>query len=132
MSAFSSQDPTPRESCSECGGEYPAPVSLHHAEDECQRMRAGSEFAPDWTIGPYAPLAEWMHENEPTCPSAAALASRSESLTTADVEAVLRREPMPERVAFGLSEATGIPSSFWRNYERNYRADLAAGRKDED
>lgn len=84
----------------------------------------------DWTVGPGQVIAEFLYENKPTCPDAAALAGRSRFLTAAQVESVLSGGPLTPHIAKGFHEATGISFAFWVTHEANYRNDLAAGRKD--
>lgn len=90
------------------------------------------EFKPDWTLAPAACLREWMAENNL---SVHVLATAAVGRAHADEAArliaeVLERKPLTEQHARILARGTGISESFWRNYEHNYRAGLAAGLKD--
>jgi hypothetical protein len=90
-------------------------------------------FNPDWTITPAATLREWMKQKNVT---RGALARQCGRGLAADLKAsliiagVLSREPLLESHAEMLERGTGVPARLWLNLERNYRADLDAGRAD--
>jgi hypothetical protein len=82
-------------------------------------------FDPDWTLAPAALLREWLaeHGHEPVW-----LAwTPEEGLLVLDV---LGRRPLADAHAELLERRTGVPAQHWLNRERQYRTDLAAGRKD--
>jgi plasmid maintenance system antidote protein VapI len=83
----------------------------------------------DWTIAPGETLREWMNENSMAMsPSTVAVMAH---LSVSEVEGILRgSRRITARIAAGLERATHIPARFWRNLERAYRSDLAAGRSD--
>ena len=90
------------------------------------------EFKPDWTLAPAAALREWKAENNlSTRVLAVAAVGRKRADEAAKlITEVLERKPLTEVHARILAKGTGISESFWRNYEHNYRAGLAAGLKD--
>jgi HTH-type transcriptional regulator / antitoxin HigA len=90
------------------------------------------EFNPDWTIAPAATLRDWMDEKGLTRGALARQCGRGESDIKAGliIQDVLDREPLLESHAEMLERGTGVPARLWLNLERNYRADLAAGRTD--
>lgn len=95
---------------------------------------APHEFSPDWTIAPAETLREWMGEHGITRARMGArfgqgdlaLGLRAHLL----LHDVLERRPLLEQHAEILERGTGIPARAWLNLERQYREDLAAGRKD--
>jgi len=90
------------------------------------------EFRPDWTLAPAVCLREWMREHGLTARVLAVAAVGRDHADPAEtlVTEVLERKPLTELHARILAMGTGIPASFWRGYEANYRAGLAAGLKD--
>ena len=93
-----------------------------------------AEFAPDWTLAPAAPFAEWMSENHYTL---GMLATRCGHGDADEVEGlallirdVLDRKPLLAAHAEMLERGTGISARMWLNYERIYREDLARGATD--
>jgi plasmid maintenance system antidote protein VapI len=90
------------------------------------------EFDPDWTLAPAAYLRDWMDENGLTPAALARQCGRGEADIKASliIEDALGREPLLESHAGMLERGTGISAQFWLTLESNYRADLAAGRKD--
>jgi len=90
------------------------------------------EFDPDWTIAPAATLREWMEDHDLTAGALARRCGRGE----ADIKAallirdVLDREPLGAAHAEMLEHGTDVPARAWLSLERNYRADLEAGRTD--
>lgn len=90
------------------------------------------EFKPDWTLAPAACLREWMTENNLSVRVlAAAAVGRAHADEAAElITEVLACKPLTEVHARILAKGTGISEGFWRNYEHNYRAGLAAGLKD--
>jgi hypothetical protein len=90
------------------------------------------EFDPDWTLAPAATLAEWMREHGLTRGMLARRCCNGEADIKASliIRDVLNREPLLEAHAEMLERGTGIRAAFWTGYERQYRADLAAGRTD--
>jgi hypothetical protein len=95
-------------------------------------MTGVHKFKPDWTLAPAACLREWMAENNL---SIRVLAATAVGRAYADEAArliteVLDRKPLTAAHALVLARGTGIPEGFWRNYEHNYRAGLAAGLED--
>lgn len=93
-----------------------------------------TEFRPDWTLAPAAPLREWMSENHYTLGT---LATRCGHGDADEVEGlallirdVLDREPLLAAHAEVLERGTGISTDFWLRYERIYREDLARGATD--
>lgn len=89
-------------------------------------------FRPDWCIAPSATLREWMEENVAGSLRVlvACCGPERREQAAALVQAVLDREPLTDECAEVLAYSTGISAAFWRNYEHNYRAGLAAGLKD--
>jgi hypothetical protein len=100
-------------------------------------------FDPDWTVAPAATLLDWLAERGIRLPLGGTVAvgqyDRHYLLTgwwitacgaTWAVNATLARQPLTEAAAARLALLTGSSAGFWLNYERQYRADLAAGRKD--
>lgn len=87
------------------------------------------EGAPDWCLAPSAALTEWLEENGLTAHTVAA-AWEDGPEVAAVLAGVLAREPLTQRHAAVLGRVTGTPAPFWLRWERDYRAGLAAGRKD--
>ncbi len=98
-------------------------------------------FDPDWTVAPAATLEDWLGERGIDVSGKHAMAAGEyghlpagrkigAQNATAAINAVLDRQPLTEPMARTLWEVTGISIEFWLNFERQYRADLAAGRKD--
>ena len=50
--------------------------------------------------------------------------------TTYGHEVSVYESSAAEQACMWLAHGTGIPAALWLNLERNYRADLKAGRKD--
>jgi hypothetical protein len=96
---------------------------------ESERPRLANEWHPDWTIAPSEILDEWLEEKRLTARGASAHCADPEVVMLAMRE-VYAREPLTQRHAELLAEATGIPARLWLGSEKNYRGDLAAGRKD--
>jgi len=105
------------------------------------RALGDAPFSPDWTVAPAATLHEVMTERGHTVASLAALIGITTYGTghywplakaAAGIRAVLAKDPMPDQFPAAMHHAMGgAPSaSFWANHEAQYRADLAAGRKD--
>jgi hypothetical protein len=90
------------------------------------------EFNPDWTVAPGATLADWMREQRVALPVLAWRCGGTEGRAEAEeaIRQVLGRGTLTPRIAVLLFRGTGISSSFWVQYELNYRADLALGRAD--
>lgn len=87
------------------------------------------EFDRDWTVRPGATLKDWREEQGLSARVTATLC-RMEPEHYEALEAGKRK--VTRVVACKLQQGTGIPASFWLNYERMYREDLARGRKDFD
>ena len=90
------------------------------------------EFRPDWTIAPASMLRFYLDENHLSLRVALAgtvnYHRRDEAV--AMLEQVLDKQPLTDRHANLLGDATGIPAQFWLTFEHNYRAGLAAGLRD--
>jgi plasmid maintenance system antidote protein VapI len=88
-------------------------------------------FDPDWTVAPAASLADIMRERNLTAHlMAGAVDAWHHDHAAQLIEDVLARRPLGAEHATILAAALGTSVQFWLNYERIYRADLAAGRKD--
>ena len=83
-------------------------------------------FDRDWTIAPGATLADWCEENRLPHRAAATACGRMPIETFEAIVADKRR--ITKTIAEALAHGTGISASLWLNLERNYRADLKAGR----
>lgn len=92
------------------------------------------EFEPDWCLAPEGLLREWIADNIPglhlstfalTC---AGTGDQDKAL--ARIQEVLDRKPLGPWHASLLARGTGIRAPFWLEYERIYRAGLAAGLAD--
>jgi plasmid maintenance system antidote protein VapI len=85
-------------------------------------------FDRDWTIAPGETLREWCEENHLPHKAAATACGR---MPVEMFEAIIAgKRRITKVIAEALAHGTGIPASLWLNLERNYRADLKAGRKD--
>lgn len=89
------------------------------------------ELSPDWTMAPAATLRDWMTEHG-VSPNLLALWCGTGVQAQAEllISDVLSRKPLLQPHAEMLELGTRIPARSWLNRERDYRADLAAGRKD--
>ena len=92
-------------------------------------------FNPDWTLAPAALLNEWLDEHPGITPQILADAcARGDELPAVEAELligeVLDRKPLRSIHAAVLERGTHIPARHWLNWEKQYRAGLAAGRKD--
>jgi hypothetical protein len=96
---------------------------------EGERPRLANEWRPDWTIAPSEILEAWLQEKRLTARGSAAHCADPAVVMLAMRE-VYAREPLTQRHAELLAEATGVPSRLWLGAEKTYRGDLAAGRKD--
>ena len=81
----------------------------------------------DWTIHPGATLRDWREENGLSARGMATICGRMPVEMYERIEAGKRK--ITKVIADALAHGTGIPASFWLNYERRFRADLKAGRK---
>lgn len=97
------------------------------------------EFSPDWTVAAAATLRAWMREHlagyqpDLRLPALVLMCGRGRgdrAEAHALIQEVLDRQPLTEVHFRLLARGTGVPESMWRNLERGYRADLAAGRTD--
>ena len=88
-------------------------------------------FDPDWTVAPAASLADIMRERGLTAVTMAEAVDPEHWTRPYElILAVLDRRPLGPEHAAVLAYATGTSAGFWVRYEAQYRADLAAGRKD--
>jgi hypothetical protein len=96
---------------------------------EGERPRAGSERNQDWNVAPAEILAAWFEENNVTL-SIVAARSKDRLAVALAIREVLLRQPLTEKHAALLAEATGVAARTWLGMEDRYRRALAAGRKD--
>jgi plasmid maintenance system antidote protein VapI len=109
-----------------------APPAGHQSCPRCERSllppHRSEPFDPDWTIAPGVTLREWREENKLPASAAATCCGRMPLAMYEAIESGKRK--ITDQIAEALAHGTGIPASFWLNFERRYRADLKAGRKD--
>jgi hypothetical protein len=84
-------------------------------------------FNPDWTLAPLALLRELIGEDRGGALATPDSLPEDERRLLAEVEA---RDYLTPLHAALLERETGVPARVWTAYEKQYRADLAAGRKD--
>lgn len=94
---------------------------------------AAEPFNPDWTVAPAATLQEWMDNHGASITILADIAhpavmDREQAAVL--LQAVLDRGPYAQVTADLLAHVTGVSARLWLALERQYRADLAAGRTD--
>lgn len=80
----------------------------------------------DWTVHPGATLREWREE-QGLWP--AKLAERCSMDLTRYERLEAGKIRITDVVAAKLQQGTGISAEFWLKYERQFRADLAAGKR---
>lgn len=98
-----------------------------HTVEACTEQ--GIPFDPDWVVPTWVTLHDWLTENGMTPGIACATYPRHQrEMALERVMAVLADEPAPEGTEVVLGHITGVPVSFWRNLEHNYRVGLAAGK----
>lgn len=86
-----------------------------------------SKFDPDWTISPGETLRDWCDENG----LSPHVAARACGLSRETFDGILRGSArIVPGIAEKLQRGTMIPARLWMNLERQYRADLAAGKTD--
>jgi hypothetical protein len=88
-------------------------------------------FDPDWVVPTSEVLQEWLDERHlSTHVAAAARYRRGEPRDWAAcvLNGVLGGKPLDDTDIGVLAAITGISEAFWRNFEHNYRAGLAAGK----
>lgn len=88
-------------------------------------------FDPDWVVPTSEVLQEWLDERHLTTHVAAASRYRRgepRDWAANVLDGVLLDEPLDETDIEVLAAVTGISAAFWRNFEHNYRAGLAAGK----
>lgn len=95
---------------------------------ESERWMKRVAFDPNWVVKPGETIREYMQEHNLSVGQLSIYCNLDVNV----LNAWLRRVPLPitERHAEALERGTGIPASFWRNLERNYREGLAAGKED--
>lgn len=89
------------------------------------------KFDPDWVVAPSESLREWLDHNglSPRVASAVVPREQREHVTQL-LQDVLDRKPITNEHELALAKVTTISAGFWHNFEHNYRAGLAAGKKD--
>jgi hypothetical protein len=92
------------------------------------------KFDPDWVVAPAEMLQEWMDENGQSVKTVPAIfvSEDKRPVVTELLQEVLDRKPLTKKHLVTLGRCTGIPIRFWENFEKTYRAGLAAGRIDVD
>lgn len=87
-------------------------------------------FDRDWTISPGETLRDLIEERGW---SVADAAKRCGNMPVESMEKILDAStPINYAVAYFLELGTAVSRTFWLNYERRYRSDLAKGRKEID
>lgn len=89
-------------------------------------------FNPDWTLAPAALLNAWMAEHAVDVGQLARLGGRGNADFKARllINEVLARMPLSQAHAEVLARGTNTSVDYWLGCERNYRQDLALGRRD--
>ena len=86
--------------------------------------KATEPFDPDWTVHTGATLSDWMLERGVTI----AQMALSMGTTTQRVANILTGDPITDTELDLIALVTETSLSFWTNRERQFRADLAAGK----